>query len=294
MELKAVKKYSKAKYPTDEEVKEDKDLLLKPLDKWKRVGITSGLLAILLASDGLVRAMDYIEEPIIDGGMDSIYDNIYEAQIASIEWNLVKDFKEKYNIEGKYSITLTDEEIKTMAQDLEKTLKENKDINGTHLWCVLYDMYFPVVYRKLPDGNRKRMCIGYFLLQYFDDDFITEMLSNASSYYFNEIFVGASTEFKRKCATYLLDNIDKKETIEILANLSQEYFDQIIENASTEQRADIERKIRNYNFNQFIKENIPENNFAFSKDNLRKSYFEKDSDNFYESFVEWLLVQGIM
>lgn len=48
MKLEAVKKYNKPKYPDENKVKENKELLSQPLDKWMKIGITSTILLSLL------------------------------------------------------------------------------------------------------------------------------------------------------------------------------------------------------------------------------------------------------
>jgi len=50
MKLEPVKKYKNPKYPTSKQVNEDKELLIKPLERWKKIGITSALLMTLQLS----------------------------------------------------------------------------------------------------------------------------------------------------------------------------------------------------------------------------------------------------
>ena len=65
MKLEPVKKYNKPKYPNEEVVRENKELLLQPLDRWKKIGVTSVVLtALLMKLDAVnVEASEGLKSP---------------------------------------------------------------------------------------------------------------------------------------------------------------------------------------------------------------------------------------
>ena len=76
MELKAIRSYKVPKYPTIIEADANSELLREPLEKWKKVGITSALLIALLSCNSISNAMNpgsIGNNPMLTGGAPLSY-----------------------------------------------------------------------------------------------------------------------------------------------------------------------------------------------------------------------------
>lgn len=91
MEIKPVKDYKVPKYPTSIEVNVNSELLREPLEKWKKVGITSALLITLISSNNISRAIS-IDMDNIAGGFPGPSYYSYVIGISKAKDNIKKTF----------------------------------------------------------------------------------------------------------------------------------------------------------------------------------------------------------
>lgn len=254
MELKSVKKYNKNKYPTDEEINNNKELLFKPLDKWKKVGITSMVLTILLGSEKLVNAMDYIytNKAIVEGPVEQI-------DSLSFDW-LTNMFI--IQCQGKYGLEWNDEEIKDFVLMFKENVGVLNDETKTMFLKPLFSHEVKILKNQYSgeelEYETKNMAV--LVLENIDKGLAIRLISNMEEEFAVEILNETSPEFRNEMKKYIHVKTPKEKVIEFVKSL----------------------KIPDNNFS-FSKDNLRKAN--------AESFFEMCYES---DFLYWLMIQGII